>query len=244
MKRGVVMTLSFCCDGEIRDYQISDDIYANTLNLWTKFKEEIICRNRYFPGQEIVHILSTLNDMPVFLSNTHLPFYRARIGNYLQANNDQMMAPPVRESSNGRCNPAGIPYLYLAQKELTAIQEIRPQIDDIVTLAKFDVDVSNVFSFNVYLMEHYKIKAADEQARCLVFLILQDLLSPVTTNNQLDYIPLQYVCEYIKSIGYSAFMYESVYKTGMNLVMFDWTNRISMCTKRIVRVRNSYIKYE
>lgn len=237
------MTLSFYCDGCNRSYQISDDIYTNTLELWKNFKEEIICRNRYFPSQEITRILSSLNYISVLPADTHLTFYRARVGDYLHADDSKMMAPPVRKPSNGRCNPSGIPYLYLANKELTAIQEIRPQIGDIVTLAEFDVDVSNTFSFNVYLMEHYGIKAVDEQAKCLLFLILQDLSSPVKTDNQLDYIPLQYVCEYIKSIGYSAFAYSSVYGTGMNLVMFDWTNRISLCSKKTVYIRQSHIEY-
>ncbi len=98
--------------------------------------------------------------------------------------------------------------------------------------------------FDVYLMEHYKIKAADEQTRCLLFLILQDLSSPVKTDNQLDYIPLQYICEYVKRIGYNAFIYSSVYGTGMNLVMFDWINRISLCSKKTIHIRKSQIEYD
>lgn len=238
------MILSFYCDGRNRDYRVSDNIYTSTFKLWENFKEEIICRNRYFPNQEITRILSNLNYMNVFPTDSHLTFYRARVGDYLHADDSEMMAPPIRKPSNGRCNPSGIPYLYLANNELTAIQEIRPQIGDIVTLAEFDVNVSNVFSFDVYLMEHYKIKAADEQTRCLLFLILQDLSSPVKTDNQLDYIPLQYICEYVKRIGYNAFIYSSVYGTGMNLVMFDWINRISLCSKKTIHIRKSQIEYD
>lgn len=237
------MILSFYTGEGPLKFQISDDIYVRTKEIWEKFKEDIVYHSRYFSGKEISNILSRLNFMGIFPYGTHLKYYRARIGDYLHSDNEEMMAPPVHRAVAGRCNPAGIPYLYLASTESTAIQEIKPQIGDIITLATFDVDMSNVFSFNVYLFEHYGIVATDEQARCLLFLILQDLSSAVTLENQLNYVPLQYVCEYIKSLGYDAFAYSSAYGTGMNLVMFNWIDKVSLCKKAVVHIENTFVQW-
>lgn len=238
------MILSFYMDGDFRKIQISDDIYTNTKEIWENFKKNIIYQNRFFSGKEISAILAKLNFMPVFPRNTHLTYYRARIGDYLKSDDAEMMAPPARSAVAGRCNPNGIPYLYLASSKATAIQEIKPQIGDIVTVATFNVDMSNVFSFNVYLMEHYGIVAKDEQAKCLLLLILEELSSAVTVENQLNYIPLQYVCEYIKNLGYDAFIYTSAYRTGANLVMFHWPDKVSLCKKEVVYIKNTDIQWD
>lgn len=231
-------------EGKNREFIISDDVYSSVLQIWKSFKEDIVYRNRYFSGEEIIRILSKLNFMPIFPTNTHLTYYRARIGDFEHTPDSDMMAPPAYKTSDGRCNPAGISYLYLATSKDTAIREIRPQIGDVVTLATCDVDVSNIFSFNVYLMEHYGIKAEDEYAKCLLFLILEDLSSAVTKNNHLDYIPLQYISEFIKSRGYNGFSYSSIYQTGMNLVMFNWENCVTLLSKETFHIKNTCIKYE
>lgn len=231
-------------EGEKREFIISDDVYSSVLQTWNSFKEDIVHQNRYFSGEEIIRILSKLNFMPVLPPHTHLTLYRARIGDFEHTPNSEMMAPPADKTSDGRCNPAGISYLYLSSSKDTAIREIRPQIGDKVTLATFDVDVSNIFTFNVYLMEHYGIKAENEYAKCLLFLILEDLSSAVTKNNHLDYIPLQYISEFIKSRGYDGFLYSSVYQTGTNLVMFHWENLVTLRAKETVLIKNTCIEYE
>ncbi len=50
---------------------------------------------------------------------------------------EQLGAPPAQLAGHGRLNPRGIPYLYLASDELTAISEVRPWKDAELTLAEF-----------------------------------------------------------------------------------------------------------
>lgn len=234
---------TYYIDNQPRTFNIPDDVYETVSFVWNDFKKNIVNKNRYFSGKELLEILSRLNDMPVFPKNAHITFYRARIGNFLNSSDDNMLAPPFRKATAGRCNPEGISYLYLANTSETAIREIKPQIGDIVTIAMFDVDVSKIFSFNVYLMEHYGIIATNIYVKCLLFFILEDLSTAITLENHLDYIPLQYISEYIKSLGYYGFSYTSVYKTGLNLVMFDWNNRLKLISKELIRIDNTNIKY-
>lgn len=235
---------TYTIEGQVRKFDIPDEIYRSVFQKWETFKKDIVYRNRYFSSANIIQILSSLNFMSIFPAGTHLTFYRARIGDFQQKPDSEMMAPPPNKISGGRCNPEGISYLYLANTKETAIREIKPQIGDIVTVASFDVDMSNVFSFNVYLMKHYGISAGNDYALCLLLLILEDLSSAVTKSNHLDYIPLQYISEYIKSKGYDAFSYSSVYNTGMNLVVFDWKDKVTLISKELVKVKNTCVIYE
>ena len=46
-------------------------------------------------------------------------YYRSRIGSYARYDDHTMYAPPSKLTVSGRCNPVGIPYLYLSNsKEL------------------------------------------------------------------------------------------------------------------------------
>lgn len=232
------------CDGENRHFEIPDEVYEYVNHVWTKFKTDIVEKNRYFSGKELLTILGTLNDMPVFPVGTKLKYYRARIGDYCNCSDDKMLAPPKRKSTAGRCNPEGISYLYLASTMKTAICEVRPQIGDSITVAHCNVDMSKVFSFNVYLMEHYGIKASNPYVKCLLLLILDDLSCAITVDNRLDYVPLQFISEYIKSLGYRGFMYNSVYNNGSNLVMFDWDSIVTITKKELVSIVQMDVGYK
>ncbi len=48
-----------------------------------------------------------------------------------------MGAPSKRIASHGRANPAGIPYLYLGSKPVTAISEVRPYTGEKACVADF-----------------------------------------------------------------------------------------------------------
>jgi hypothetical protein len=156
----------------------------------------------------MLELLSKSDYIRMFPQNTYLDFYRSRIGSYLCCDNDQMMAPQYGKAADGRCNPNGISYLYLSSNEETSISEVRPNVGDIVTIAKFNVDVSNIFSFKVFFSK-YGPKIQNRDAEILVSLIDQDMGSVVTNDNTLVYIPLQYISEFIKMKGFDGYVYSS-----------------------------------
>lgn len=173
----------------------------------------------------------------MFPDNTKINFYRARIGDFISHNDSQILAPPKGTASAGRCNPEGISYLYLALDEKTAISEVRPKDNDLLTIAKLKVDVSNIFSFRPFATD---IKLSNlignPHVQILSWLIDADLSSSIASNNKLDYIPLQFISEYIKNLGFDGFVYSSTIGPGMNLVMFNWENKITILDKKLVTV--------
>ena len=51
-------------------------------------------------------------------------------------------------------------------------------------------------------------------------------------DNELDYLPTQYLCEYIKHLGYDGVEYgSSLHENGINLVIFDETKLECITTK-------------
>ena len=207
--------------------------------LWEKFKTDIISDNRYFSGKEILTLLDKFNTIRMFPDNTKMDFYRARIGDFVNEDAACLLAPPNGKSSPGRCNPEGISYLYLSSCQKTAVCEVRPSSGDIVSVAKINVDVSKIFSFRVYFQGlPLPIGVDTEDSMILIKLIDSELSSKVTKNRKLDYIPLQYISEYIKNRGYDGFVYSSTVGPGMNLVMFNWEGKIKVIEKNKVEIKN------
>lgn len=207
--------------------------------LWEQFKADLISNNRYFPGREILTLLDKFNMIRMFSSGTKMDFYRARIGDYISEDTTCLLAPPKGKSSAGRCNPEGISYLYLSSCQKTAVCEIRPSSGDIVSVAKINVDVSKIFSFRVYFQGlNLPVGVDSEDSMRLIKLIDSELSSKVTKNSKLDYIPLQYISEYIKNRGYDGFVYSSTVGPGMNLVMFNWEEKVEVIERNKIEVKN------
>lgn len=212
--------------------------------LWEQFKIDIVLKNRYFTGREILNLLDKFNTIRMFPDGTNIDFYRARIGNYIDKDDSHLLAPPKGKSSPGRCNPEGISYLYLSSCQKTAVCEVKPSYGDVVSVAKIDVDVSRIFSFRVYF-QGLNIPTSDntEDSKILIKLIDKDLASKVTKNNKLGYIHLQFISEYIKNKGYDGFIYSSTVGPGMNLVMFNWEEKVKIVEKNTVEIKNVSYDY-
>jgi RES domain len=213
-------------------YSPAHDAEAVRLNEWEKLREELMYHNRFFPDANIdlKRLESLLSPLTVGVGEVPNTWYRARI----QVGDTpfpigQMGAPPNRTASHGRANPAGIPYLYLASTQTTAISEIRPQTGEMACVADFTtrvdlklVDLRNPRKMvSPFLLED----AADiERMRSdLPFLerLGDELTRPVLPQAAAtDYTPSQYLCEFIKKCGYEGVIYRSSVGEGINLALF------------------------
>ena len=141
-----------------------------------------------------------------------------------------MGAPPRERATHGRANPAGIPYLYLASDKQTAASEIRPHPGEVVCVAEFKapdtlslVDVSRPR----VTVSPFSLSSENEVAQMrgdLDFLEFfgEELARPVIPQAAaIDYIPSQYLCEFIKDCGYDGVLYCSSVSAGFNLALFD-----------------------
>jgi len=73
-------------------------------------------------------------------------------------------------------------------------------------------------------------------------MIGREIAKPLRNDNLLDYLPTQYVSEYIKSKGYEGIEYRSTLdKDGINIAVFD--QELFKCINTTVYIVNG-IKYK
>ena len=217
---GVRVRLRFGSIGPNADHIVS----------WSKFSEEIRLRNRYFPQTELDGGLlrdALLGSVESITEET--PLYRARVlGSDVVLKASEMGAPPANEALPGRANPVGIPYLYLSYEERTCIYETRVANHTRVAIGSFatnrelkvlnlaDIEVPDFFSTEdpVSSISFYRYLQA----------LGDELKRPVRSSDQvIDYIPTQYLCELAKSSGLDGVLYSSSldHPDGRNVVLFD-----------------------
>jgi hypothetical protein len=218
-------------DDEIvrRGFTPSASYISEGLAQWDNLRDEMMYANRWFLDLAIdLERLRQLLDM--LLAPTLLQeWYRARICIEDEVFPiEKMGAPPKRRSSHGRANPAGIPYLYLGSYPDTAVAEIRPHTGEFACVANFTIpEIKAVDLRNPRkLVSPFILTDAGEigQLRAdLPFLerLGEELTRPVQpTGAAIDYIPSQYLCEFIKKSGFDGVIYRSSVSDGINLALF------------------------
>jgi len=137
---------------------------------------------------------------------------------------------PLKDSAlEGRANSKGIPCLYVASDKETAMSEVRPGLDSIISVGhlKLTKDI-RVLDFSV---EHgntnfsiiFKEDPSQEEIVKAVWLEIDNAFSKPTkaSDSKSDYAPTQIISEYIKSKGYDGIAYKSSLADGHNIALFD-----------------------
>lgn len=207
----------------------------SSLEHWLGLREELKHRNRFFPNTPID--LNRLEQLMGYLliDPQSIPsiLYRARIREGLHPHPPSAMGkPPLELSTHGRANPTGIPYLYLASDADTAISEIRPHTGETVCVAEFHilggprvVDLCDpkktVSPFSIGDESQISMLRRDIGFLCELGNELSRPIIPRVAH--LEYLPSQYLCEFIKDRGFHGVKYGSSVGNGYNVALFDDT---------------------
>lgn len=199
---------------------------------WDRFADEIKSENRY----HITNVID-LEKIKNLLKRHEREykkgkvFYRARISDKNGFPTEKMWQPPSKCASAGRANPQGISYLYLSNDILTTLYETRAYLFDYVTVAEFklinDISIINLRETKIY--DPMVLAEKEELDDFLIHLpfishLENELSKPIRKNdNELDYYPTQYLCEFIKSINrYDGIEYaSSLNPDGYNFAVFS-----------------------
>ena len=231
---------------EMLDMIIKLNEQFNSSFVWNNFVDEIKNRNRFFPSKKFQEYIKMLLDLNITTSyNTE--FYRARLIKPYQyvnmhitktdeANNrsgiyglsrEEMHAPPSEVVDDGRANPKGISYLYLANDPQTACSELRPTVTDSISISKFILEKNlNIISLNNINLEKY-----NEPEKTKIFHFLKNVFSsftmPTNEQNSVVYAPSQYIAAYLQSNSIDGIQYASssnMQIKSFNLVLFNPKN--------------------
>ena len=196
---------------------------------WDEFslliKEKNRFCNSYFRADQFISFLSY--SVRKYSRGTIL--YRARIWDTDQGYDIcEMGSPPPGKRRSGRVNPEGISVLYLTTDEKTALNEVRATAFDYVSVGNFrlkkDINVINIAGLNDISPVLYTSGLESLAANTKIFGdIAREIAKPLRRNDSpLEYLPTQYITEFIKSKGYSGVEYTSAMGTGgTNLAVFD-----------------------
>jgi hypothetical protein len=202
-------------------------------NDWDDFVYSVKTHNRFHTN----HIdLSILEQYCSFIRKVYKRgsiFYRGRISSEEGIPSKDMGAPPAPFATAGRANSDGISCLYLASDLNTTIHEIRAGFFDYVSVGRFELTQDIVV---VDLKAINNISPFIDDFDFLEHAINKDHLNKINMeigrtlrrdDSVLDYIPTQYIADFIKSISYhgkpeySGIEYNStINPSGQNLAIF------------------------
>ncbi|WP_454945363.1 RES family NAD+ phosphorylase [Fusobacterium hwasookii] len=198
-------------------------------NTWIDFVKEIKEKNRFHTGiLELENLKYFLTSLEEEIKNSKL-LYRGRISlNREKFSLKEMGAPP--NPKNGRVNPEGIRCLYVAEEPETTIHEIRAIKHDYVCIGIFKLKRNHKVRI-IDLTKIDKISPFLDLENIMKYAINYDFLKDIAeeiskphkrSSTDLDYLPIQYIGEYIKYLGYDGIKYKSTLKpSGINYVFFD-----------------------
>ena len=200
---------------------------------WGNCVKEIKFENRFHSKQfNTEAFINILNSLSTNLIKGEVLF-RGRIW---ETNNsfkiEEMGSPPIKYTKNGRVNSEGIQILYLADSEKTVKYEIRSHLNDRITIGKFVllkdiniVDLTKIGEISPFFTEDIqtftKYLALNKSN-------LKDIEEHISkphkrTDNNLDYLPTQYIADLIKSQSlFDGIKFKStLFDKGFNIAIFN-----------------------
>lgn len=200
-------------------------------SVWNIFVNEIKNENRFHIKNAIdLNKLEKLLKRHIKEISKGRIFYRARISNKDGFRKNEMGNPPNHLAKGGRANPHGISYLYIASDIETTFFETRAILFDYVSIGEFRLK-ETIRVINLRETELYDPIQLADQDDLKDFIIHYPFISRLEkeiskpnrrADNELDYLPTQYLSEFIKSLGFDGVEYRSsVNPNGYNLAIFN-----------------------
>jgi hypothetical protein len=161
----------------------------------------------------------------------------------------RMKEPPAKWDVEGRANPRGISYLYVASNPNTAIAEVRPWIGSRVSVGEFvaarDINLIDCSKHHLGLISVVGPPTVGNHEDGMWSAIDEAFAKPVQrTEEGASYVPTQILAELFKSYGYDGIRYKSrLDEDGYNLVIFypEVMRLISCSLYEISSIRFEYV---
>lgn len=186
-------------------------------NILKEFIKEIQYNNRNPQDIRALELLDDISTNPEIVIEVGTSLYRCRVvsqgdeinteENFYGYNAKESFVPPAKLTKDLRANYKYIPYLYCANDPYIALVEVRPRLGSLVSVATIiNQEKIRLLDFTIQ-----KKPSKMSSAKKNLFLDLSILFStPITDDdNVIDYIPTQYIAEYVKNKGYDGIAFSS-----------------------------------
>jgi hypothetical protein len=161
----------------------------------------------------------------------------------------ERMKPLRDRAREGRANPKGIAYLYLATNRETALAEVRPWIGSMISVGQFktarELRIVNCTTDSngqrLYLCGE---PSPAEREESVWADIDRGFAKPVDPSDNLaDYAPTQVLAELFKASGFDGIAYRSALGPGHNIALFD-PDTADLVDCFLFRVKNLNFDFE
>lgn len=202
------------------------------LRSFEEFSNEIRNEQRFHIKNFNPQLFQRLLSYAVTKINKGEIYYRARLKpSNKDFNPKDLDAPPRHKASSGRANTKGISHLYLADQEITAFKEIRVGLHNEVVIAKYRIkeELNVVHLSELNKISPFEMSEGEVQLEVFAFNIKhldalkKAVVEPARSEDRyIEYLPIQYIVDFIKSEEYDGVTYAStMHKDGYNLVLFN-----------------------
>lgn len=223
---------------------------------WEAFCYNIKHVNRFHTDLvNFEQLKNLLGNMVIDIPKDTLRLFRSRICDekhyILGYKKSEMGAPPTEFTSSGRTNSEGIQCLYLADKPETTFHEVRARDNDHVSVGEFRqkydlwiIDFSLFDRMSPFLSTDFDITWLAINME-IIRKIGDEIAKPMRRfDKDLDYVPTQYICDYVKHLGYDGIKYKStLMEDGVNYAIFD-QRKFECVNVDVVTIENVQYKYE
>ncbi len=188
--------------------------------------------------------------------------WRAQVGNAWRRDETQdaefpepydrdRMKPRKDLAEEGRANPKGIPYLYAATHEKTAVSEVRPALGAYVSVAQFHplrnlrvVELTTSTPNRIRIYEEGVEPEASIREDCVWHDIDSAFSEPIQRSDEAaDYVPSQIIAELFKANGFDGIAYRSGMGPGHNFALFE-PSLVELYMCGLVTVKSVNTEYE
>ena len=222
---------------------------------WDDFCYNIKHVNRFHSQQvNFIQLKKLLENMVIDVAKGTLTLFRSRIcdeKSYVTGYTTKKMGvPPIPLTTAGRTNSEGVQCLYLSGNEETTFHEVRARDLDHVSVGKFVqtkalkiVDLSlfdeiGPFSIPDFDMTWFAINIE------IIRKIGDEIAKPMRRfDSTLDYVPTQYICDYVKHLGYDGIKFKStLVNGGINYAVFN-EKQFECVEVKVVQIGNINYKW-
>lgn len=221
---------------------------------WDDFCYNIKHVNRFHSQQvNFGQLKKLLENMVMDIPKETLKLYRSRIcdeDHYVTGYPiSKMGVPPIHLTTSGRTNSEGIQCLYLAGDEETTFHEVRAKDFDHVSVGEF-IQIKDLKIVDLSLFDKigpFSIPDFDMTWFAINIEIIRKIGDEVAKpmrrfDRTLDYVPTQYICDYIKQLGYDGIKFKSTLVSGgINYAIFN-EKKFSCINVKVVQIGS--IKYQ
>ncbi len=216
---------------------------------YMRFRESVRTKFRFGhapEAEEFLRVLAKTSADRVRTIPAGFPLYRAQLGtDYEERQIDETdssivleeevpyspvrMKPRPYAAHEGRANPKGIPFLYLATDRETAMAEVRPWMGAQLSLGHFGttkelqvVDFSAGGNADPKIAVFFGELNDDEVDKEIWAQVDRSFSEPVTDDpSTSEYVPTQIISERFRREGLDGVVYKSKLGDGFNVALFD-----------------------